>query len=66
MYAHTSGAKTLNHPLVGEIELSYEAMSFATDQDLVLITYTAEPGSPAAESLDLLASWTASEQTRTS
>lgn len=66
VYAHTSGAKTLNHPLVGEIELSYEAMSFATDQDLVLIAYTAEPGSPAAESLDLLASWTTSEQTRTS
>jgi hypothetical protein len=31
------------------------------DPGLMLVVYTAEPGSRSAESLDLLASWAASE-----
>ncbi|WP_149185149.1 helix-turn-helix transcriptional regulator [Streptomyces sp. TRM49041] len=51
------GAKRLRHPLVGELTLSYETLKLPDDHDLSLVTYTAEPDSPAAESLRLLANW---------
>jgi hypothetical protein len=37
----------------------YEAMELAADPGLTVITYTAEPGSPAQDALNLLASWAA-------
>jgi hypothetical protein len=51
------GVKRLNHPLVGELSLSYETFRVADDADQALITYHAEPHSPSAEALRLLASW---------
>ncbi|WP_354643710.1 helix-turn-helix domain-containing protein [Kitasatospora camelliae] len=52
------GVKELHHPTVGRLTLRYETLVPAGDQDQVLLTYHAEPGSPSAESLRLLASWT--------
>ncbi|MER8235433.1 helix-turn-helix transcriptional regulator [Streptomyces sp. NPDC094049] len=52
------GTKRLRHPLVGEMTLSYESLKVAgADPDLVLVTYHAEPGSPSADALRLLAQW---------
>lgn len=51
------GVKHLRHPLVGELTLSYETLKLPDDPDQSLITYYAEPGSPSAEALRLLASW---------
>ncbi|AJE85242.1 MULTISPECIES: helix-turn-helix domain-containing protein [Streptomyces] len=51
------GTKRLRHPLVGELTLSYETFKLPADEDLSLVTYHAEPGSPSAEALRLLASW---------
>lgn len=51
------GVKRLQHPLVGELTLSYETLKLPDDPDQSLITYHAEPGSPSAEALQLLASW---------
>jgi transcriptional regulator with XRE-family HTH domain len=51
------GGKRLRHPLVGELTLSYETLKLPDDPDQSLITYHAEPGSPSAEALQLLASW---------
>ncbi|OKK06158.1 XRE family transcriptional regulator [Streptomyces sp. CB03234] len=51
------GAKRLHHPLVGELTLAYETLRLPDDHDLSLVTYTAEPGTPSAESLRLLANW---------
>jgi hypothetical protein len=34
-------------------------LELSADSGLVILTYTAEPGSKSAEALDLLASWTA-------
>lgn len=51
------GTKRLRHPLVGELTLSYETFKLPDDYDQSVITYHAEPGSPSAESLRLLASW---------
>ena len=49
------------HPVVGSMELSYEAMQIAADEGLTLVAYTTEPGTPAADALALLASRSASE-----
>lgn len=58
---HYSGNKHFLHPVVGEIELLFEALALAEDPGLTLTVYPAEPGSPAEESLRLLASWAATE-----
>lgn len=51
------GVKRLRHPLVGELALRYETFKLADDAEQSLVAYHAEPGSPSAESLRLLASW---------
>jgi transcriptional regulator with XRE-family HTH domain len=56
---HRTGAKDFHHPVVGELSLTYEMLDLSADNGLVIVTYTAEPGSKSAEALDLLASWTA-------
>lgn len=56
---HRTGVKRLRHPVVGELELTYEAFELPADPGLTLSTYTAEPGSPSADGLRLLASWAA-------
>lgn len=53
----THGAKTLRHPLVGELVLSYEVLGLPDDGGLSMVLFHAEPGSTSAESLRLLASW---------
>jgi transcriptional regulator with XRE-family HTH domain len=54
---HQTGTKRLHHPVVGELELSYEVMELSADAQLRLTIFTAEPGSRSADALDLLASW---------
>ncbi|MGW7821308.1 helix-turn-helix domain-containing protein [Streptomyces puniciscabiei] len=51
------GVKRLHHPLVGDLSLNFEGFRLADDSEQSLITYHAEPGSPSADSLRLLASW---------
>ena len=60
---HGSGTKRFNHPVVGDLTLAYEELSVTADPGLVLMIYTAEPGSPSAERLQLLASWAATGAT---
>lgn len=50
--------KNLHHPLVGDLTLSYEAMLLPNDPGQMILVYAAEPASPTAEALGLLASWT--------
>jgi transcriptional regulator with XRE-family HTH domain len=59
---HRSGAKKLRHPIVGELELAYEAFDLPADPGLSMHTYTAEPGSKSEDALRLLASWIAPER----
>jgi transcriptional regulator with XRE-family HTH domain len=56
---HQTGTKRLHHPVVGDLELSYEVMELAADTGLRLAIFTAEPGSRSEEVLNLLASWAA-------
>jgi MmyB-like transcription regulator ligand binding domain len=58
---HRSGTKRFFHPVVGELELSYEAMPVAGDGGLVLNVFTADAGGASQHALDLLASWAATE-----
>jgi transcriptional regulator with XRE-family HTH domain len=58
---HGSGTKRFHHPVAGELTLAYEELAITAEPGLVLMVYTAEPGSPSSERLHLLASWSASE-----
>ncbi|CAH0142508.1 helix-turn-helix transcriptional regulator [Microbacterium sp. CFBP9023] len=54
---HGAGTKRFRHPLVGELTLAYEELAITAEPGNVLLIYSAEPGSPSAERLALLASW---------
>jgi len=56
---HRSGTKKLHHPVVGDLEIDFEAMEFPSDPGLTMIIYTAPPGSPTTDAFKLLASWSA-------
>jgi transcriptional regulator with XRE-family HTH domain len=58
---HGAGFKTFNHDVVGEMTLAYEGMGMESEPGLTLTVYVAEPGSPSAERMQLLANWAASE-----
>ena len=49
------GRKTFNHPDVGEIELDWDRLTVPGASGQVLMVYSAEPGTPAATALTLLA-----------
>jgi transcriptional regulator with XRE-family HTH domain len=56
---HDTGTKRLHHPIVGDVELTYEAMELSADSGLIMFAYTAEPGTKSEQALDLLGSWVA-------
>jgi transcriptional regulator with XRE-family HTH domain len=55
---YRSGVQPFHHPLVGDLTLNYDALELPADPGQTIIAYGAEPGSPAQQALDLLASWT--------
>ncbi|MEU2198659.1 helix-turn-helix transcriptional regulator [Isoptericola sp. NPDC019482] len=61
---HGTGTKRFRHPVVGELTLAFEELAITAEPGQVLLVYTAEPGSPSADRLRLLASWGADEDTR--
>jgi transcriptional regulator with XRE-family HTH domain len=56
---HRTASKRLHNAVVGDLELTGDALELVGDS-LTLIAYTAAPGSPAADQLQLLAAWRAS------
>ncbi len=56
---HQTGLKHFHHPVVGGLDLAFDAMELSASPDLKLIAYSAEPGSPSQDALNLLASWAA-------
>ena len=65
MRTHDTGVKHVHHALVGELNLSFEAMELVADPGLTVFVYTAEPGSRSEQALNLLASWTATPDEET-
>ncbi|MGV1010430.1 MAG: helix-turn-helix transcriptional regulator [Dermatophilaceae bacterium] len=58
---HRLGIKRIHHPLVGDLELDYEALDMPANPDWFLFAHTAEPGSPTDERLQLLGSLAATD-----
>ncbi|MGN8245170.1 helix-turn-helix domain-containing protein [Cellulomonas soli] len=52
---HRTGLKRLHHPAVGVLELDYDVMELVQEPGVLLIAYSAAPGTPAADRLALLA-----------
>jgi transcriptional regulator with XRE-family HTH domain len=59
---HDTGTKSLHHPVVGDLTLTYDRMELAADPGQMLMIWTAEPGSKSAEALSLLGSWAATPE----
>jgi hypothetical protein len=55
---HAAGSKKSHHTNVGELDLADESMDLLSEPGLTLTLYAAEPASPTADALALLASWT--------
>jgi transcriptional regulator with XRE-family HTH domain len=60
----THGSKSYVHPELGELHFAYESFQPPGDPDQTLCVYNVEPGSPTADALRLLTSWTADPATR--
>lgn len=58
---HHTGVKAIRHPVVGELRLGFEVMRLPADEGLSMVVYNAEPGTPEADGLRLLASWAADQ-----
>jgi transcriptional regulator with XRE-family HTH domain len=54
---HRSGLKALHHPIVGDLDLTYQGMDLSSDRGLQLLVFSAEPGSSSQDALQLLANW---------
>ena len=63
VHRHMRGRKAINHPVVGFLDLEYNDFALPGDPTTVITTYTAAPGTPSADGLALLATWTATERT---
>jgi hypothetical protein len=51
----TYGSKRVRHPLVGEVILDYETLTFPGDPEIKLFIFTTEPGSPSRRAVGQLA-----------
>jgi hypothetical protein len=58
IFRYRRGAKLLTHSQMGDLEFGYESFELPTDPGLVMLVYTVEPGSPTAEAMQILSSWT--------
>jgi len=56
---YRSGVQPFHHPIAGDLILDYDALELAADPGLTIIAYTAKPGSPAQQALDVLVAWAA-------
>ncbi|GHB86011.1 transcriptional regulator [Streptomyces umbrinus] len=53
------GTKRLRHPIVGELSLDWDSLTYAAAPAQKLVIATAAPGTPSHDGLLFLASWTA-------
>jgi transcriptional regulator with XRE-family HTH domain len=56
---HRTGTKSIHHRVVGDLDLTYQGMDLSSDRGLQMLVFSAEPGSPSHDGLQLLANWAA-------
>lgn len=56
VHRRTTGSKRYHHPLVGEVSVTFQALTPGDDPDQTLIVYDTEPGSASHDALRLLRS----------
>ncbi|MFE9832490.1 hypothetical protein ACFYPK_28145 [Streptomyces halstedii] len=66
VHQRTTGTKDYHHPLVGDLTVTYQALTPGDDPDQILFIYNTEPGSPSEAAMRLLARWNAPEADTTS
>jgi transcription regulator MmyB-like protein len=66
VHQHKSGSKRIHLPVVGDLTLDFEVMELIADPGLTFITFSAEPGSPSHDALQLLSIWAATPESATS
>lgn len=54
---HRTSTKKLHHSVVGELEVTGEALELPGDPGLRIVVYTVEPASPSEQAIAFLASW---------
>ena len=59
---HRTGRKVVHHPIVGDLDLAFEAFELPGEPGLRVNVYTADPGTPSEDALKLLASWAATQR----
>ncbi|MBE8523964.1 helix-turn-helix domain-containing protein [Amycolatopsis sp. H6(2020)] len=62
VHVFTEGVKRFHHPAVGDMELVHETLDLPGEGGLSITVYSADPGTPAADALKLLASWAATQE----
>jgi len=58
---HRTGIKSVHHPVVGALDLTFQGMDLASDHGLQMLVFSAEPGSASYDALQLLSNWAATE-----
>jgi hypothetical protein len=56
----TARGSSTSTPVVGDLDLAFDAVELPADTGLTMTAYAAEPGTASADGLSLLASWSAS------
>jgi transcriptional regulator with XRE-family HTH domain len=59
---HRTATKTFRHAVVGELELTGEALELPGDPGIRIVTYTVEPASASEQALAFLDSWSSPTQ----
>jgi transcriptional regulator with XRE-family HTH domain len=58
---HRTGTKSIHHPVVGDLDLTFQSMDLSSDRGLQMLVFSAEPGSASHDGLQLLASWASTD-----
>lgn len=65
VHEHRTGTKLYRHPVVGEVEVTYDVFAMPGEPGLSITTYTAEEGSETADKFTLLSAWAATQNQHT-
>lgn len=57
VHRHSTGIKSINHPIVGRLDLPYENLLLPADPGLSMMIYNPAPRTPAHDALQLLRIW---------